>query len=77
MFRNRAVLVKLSKTPKDQIAEEPRDKRPVEDKVGAILKKLDKPALKVFGCVCVFVLLDTFRQVQVARAQQPYEPETE
>lgn len=71
MLRNRAVLVKLSKD-KDAAVEEHHDDRPIEEKTGAILRKFEKVGIKVFAGICVYVLLDTFRQVAVARAEQPY-----
>lgn len=80
MFKKRALIVKLDKAePKNALAED-TDIRPIEIKAGAVtgtvLKKFEKVGWKVFGCVCVYVLLDTVRQVAVARASQPY-PETE
>lgn len=81
MLKKRALIVKLDKAePKNALADEDRDIRPIEVKAGAVtgtvLKKFEKVGWKVFGCVCVYVLLDTVRQVAVARANQPY-PETE
>ena len=72
MFKNRAILVKLDKTNKDAI-EEHKDVRLIEEKTGAILSRFEKAALKVFAGVCIYVVLDTFRQVQVAKASQPHE----
>lgn len=72
MFRNRAVLVKLSKTKNNEVVDETVDARPIEVKADAILQSLKKVGWQAFGCVCVYVLLDTFRQVAVARAEQPY-----
>lgn len=80
MFKKRALVVRLDKAaPKNALAEDALDIRPIEVKAGAItgtvLKKFEKVGWKVFGCVCVYVLLDTARQVAVARASQPYEEE--
>lgn len=71
MFKNRAVLVKLSKTNEDAV-DEHQDDRPIEEKAEAILKTLEKVAVKAFFGMCIYVMLDTHRQVAVARASNPY-----
>lgn len=72
MFRNRAVLVKLSKTPENETIGEVIDERLIEEKTDALLHSFEKFAIKAFGCLCIYVLVDTVRQVAVARASQPY-----
>lgn len=81
MFKKRSLVVRLDKAePQNALANDALDIRPIEVKAaavtGGVLKKFEKVGWKVFGCVCVYVLLDTVRQVAVARASQPY-PETE
>lgn len=75
LLKNRSVNVKLQKDEKITTPIENPDIRPIEDKTGAVLKRFEKVGWKVFGCVCIYVLLDTFRQVQIARANEDYIPE--
>ena len=70
MFKNRAILVKLDKTNKD-VVDEVKDARPIEEKAEAILHALEKVAIKAFVGVCIYVVLDTNRQVAVAKASNP------
>lgn len=42
-----------------------------ERRTDYVLSRTEEVALKVFAGVCVYVLLDTFRQVQVAKASNP------
>ena len=67
MFKNRSVTVKLDRPTKDTV-NEPHDNRPIEVKVAKVLQTFEKVAVKAFVGVCIYVVLDTHRQVAVARA---------
>jgi len=71
MFKNRSVTVKLDRPTKNDNVEEHHDNRPVEEKVAAVLRIFEKVAVKAFVGVCIYVALDTTRQVAVARASNP------
>lgn len=71
MFKNREIKVSVDKKDKNADSESHRDNRPIEEKAEAILKKLEKYGIKVAFCVGGYVLLDTYRQVQVAKANRP------
>lgn len=75
MFKNRSVNVKLQKDEKTPATKTTTDTRSIEEKTGAILKPLGKFGFKVALCVGAYVLLDTFRQVSVARATIDYDQE--
>lgn len=65
MFKNRTLTVRMEKRNKDTDPDTPGtddfDKR-----ADAILIRLEDIGTKVFIGVCVYVLLDTYRQVKVA-----------
>lgn len=70
MFRNRQIIVKMDKRkkettdlPKDVLAEE----HLFEQRADHILHMLEGLGAKMFLGVCVYILLDTHRQVQVAK----------
>lgn len=65
MFKNREVRVKLHKIDKD--AQTPTDNKTFEKKVGIIFHQLESIGVKVFVGVCVYVLLDTYRQIEVEK----------
>jgi hypothetical protein len=67
-MRKRAIKLTLDKQDKDKDAEQDQDNRPIEEKTEAILKKFEKVGIKIFACGCVFILLDTWRKVQVEKA---------
>jgi len=71
MFKNRAVTVKIDRQTKNTVSEQPNDDRPIEEKAKAILQICEKVAVKAFVGVCIYVALDTHRQVAVARASNP------
>ena len=68
MFKNRSVTIKVDKPTRDCVVNEPKDDRPIEEKVTAVLRTFEKVAVKAFVGVCIYVMLDTNRQVAVARA---------
>lgn len=71
MFKNREIKVTVDKKDKNKDDVESHDDRLIEEKTEAILKKVERVGFKVFGAFCVYVLLDTYRQVQVAKANRP------
>ncbi len=72
MFRNRAITVKMDKITKDKTPETPCDPQAFEKKAEVILHKLQRFGATMFVGVCVFVILDTRRQVAVAKASNPH-----
>jgi hypothetical protein len=68
MFRKRALEVQVVKKSKDKTVEELMDTKTFEQKADIVLQKLTKIGAQVFAGVCVYVLLDTYRQVQIAQA---------
>lgn len=69
MFRNRELKVTMDKKEKSQPeAGGYRDDRRIEVKTEAILKKFERVGLKIALCVGGYIILDTWRQVQVAKA---------
>lgn len=72
MFRNRELKVTLDKKDKNPPEQDGnRDNRRIEQKTEAILKKLERVGFKVALCIGGYVVLDTWRQVQVAKANNP------
>lgn len=72
MLNKREITVKIGKKEaKDGEADEPKDETPIEDKVQNVVRVLEKFAFKGFACVCVFVALDTIRQIAIAKANKP------
>lgn len=73
MFKNRDVTVKFTKKDTDDkdVADKPVDAVPLDDKIRKVVKVMRGPAAAAFGAVCVYVLMDTFRQVAVANANNP------
>ena len=70
MFKNRKITVTVDKKNEDPYSEV-IDSISFEEKTEVILKKLEQVGKKVFLGICIYVLLDTKRQVAVARANQP------
>lgn len=73
MFKNRAITVTVDKKNKDELQEQPEDPAIFEHKADHILRKLEKIGTKVFVGVCIYVILDTVRQVAVAQTIYPQE----
>lgn len=60
------------KNEKVQTAREPFvDQMQFENKTDHILSRLESTGAKMFLGVCAYIVLDTFRQVQVAKAANP------
>lgn len=75
MFKNRKLTVTVDKVRHDP--EDPHDifvdEALFEKKADAVLSRLEEIGVKVFAGFCVYIILDTWRQVQVARATNPIE----
>lgn len=68
MFRNRKLTVTLDKQNKTAASEAPCTKE-FEKKTDVVLRRLESLGAKMFLGVCVYVMLDTHRQVAVERAK--------
>lgn len=68
MFRDRKLTVTVDKVDRGQTPETPPDPEALEKKADMILRKLEKLGKKAFLGLCIYVVLDTNRQVAVARA---------
>lgn len=68
MLKNRQLTVKLDKPNKVQTTETSCDPKAFERKVETVLHNLESIGAKMFLGVCIYVMLDTRRQVAVARA---------
>lgn len=67
MFKNRAITVKVDKVDKHHTAEKSCDDKTFEEKADIVLHILEGLGVKLFLGVCVYVILDTQRQVAVAK----------
>lgn len=71
-MRNRRVTLRLEK---DKKANDPKDNFEEEtlfERKAYIAKRaIESTAAKMFAGVCVYIVLDTYRQVQVAKASNP------
>lgn len=68
MFRKKKALVVLRANQEDVVPGAPQDTVSFEQKVDIVLHKLEKVGVKVFAGVCIYIVLDTMRQVAVAQA---------
>lgn len=71
MFKNRKLIVTMDKVDKDQFTEIIKDPQAFEKRTDIVVRKLESVGKKVFAGICIFVILDTYRQVKVAEAQNP------
>lgn len=71
MFKNRKLTVTVDKLDKDQAPQAHQDPKSFERKTEVILSAVNSLGAKMFLGVCVYILLDTHRQVAVARANNP------
>lgn len=73
MLRKRDITVKISKKGGDEntTVDEPIDYRLIEERAAAVVHVLEQVAIKAFVGVCIFVILDTHRQVAIAKASNP------
>lgn len=67
MFKNRAITVRLNKVNKDRTVENTCQDKSFEKKAEAILHILEGVGSKLLFGLCVYVVLDTHRQVAVAK----------
>lgn len=70
MFKNRKLTVTVDKKDKNIPPETFESLAAFERKSEIILKKLEYVGVRVFFGVCFLVLLDTHRQVAIAKANQ-------
>lgn len=69
MFKNRQLKVVVEKKGKPQSVEEQLvETKTFEDKTDYVLAKLQGIGTRVFVGVCAYILLDTARQLAVAKA---------
>lgn len=67
MFKDREFVVRMNKADKGTEAEDPRNDVIFEDRVSLTHAIIKDTVKKVFVVICVYVVLDTARQVLVAR----------
>jgi hypothetical protein len=67
MFKNRKLVVTVDKKNKDETSEI-QDPKQFENRAEYVLRKLERLGIKVLLGVCVYVALDTIRQVTVVNA---------
>lgn len=72
MLKKRAITVRLNKI-EDEDAEHPCNCKSFEKKADTIRKELEGLGAKMFLGMCIYMILDTYRQVRVAQAV--YHPE--
>lgn len=75
MFRNKKLVVTVDKKDKEATPPAPSNRRDFEQKATFVLHKIESIGKKVFVGVCIYVALDTVRQVSVANANHPEEKE--
>lgn len=75
MFKNRKLTVTV-----DKVRHDPEDLNDIlvneelfEKKADAVLSRFEELGVKVFAGFCVYIILDTWRQVQVAKTMYPQE----
>lgn len=67
MFKKHEVRVSVNK--KDPEGPADRDEKSFEQKVKVIFHQLDKIGVKVFAGICVYVLLDTYRKIEIEKVK--------
>lgn len=73
MFKNRKLTVTVDKKDKNIPPETLETLAAFEKKSEIILKKLEYVGVRVFFGVCFLIILDTHRQVAIAKANRPEE----
>lgn len=68
MFKNRAITFKVIKMDKNKNEETLHIEKTFEGKTETIRHAIESLGAKMFLGVCVYILLDTHRQVSVAQA---------
>jgi hypothetical protein len=69
-LRKRELRVQVGKVGEDNGPETTKNGRPFEDIADAILDRLESVGAKVFLGLCIYVVLDTYRQTQIERVKQ-------
>lgn len=72
MFKNRTLAVKVVKDEKEKEPEVTCCHRTFEEKTENVRDNLENLGRKVFLGICIYIVLDTYRQVSVAKASNPY-----
>lgn len=67
MFKNKELRIRMDK--KDSEVPTIQDEKSFERKVKIVFHHVEKIGVKIFVGVCVFVLLDTFRQVEIEKTR--------
>jgi hypothetical protein len=68
-LRKRELRVQVGKVG-EYNGSETKNGRPFEDIADAILDRLESVGAKVFLGLCIYVVLDTYRQTQIERVKQ-------
>lgn len=68
MFEKRKITLRVEKQPKTDTTGTIEDSYSFEKKVCITMRSLENLGAKMFLGVCVYVLLDTHRQVKIAEA---------
>lgn len=68
-MRKRELRVQVGKVGEDN-GQETKNARPFEDIADAILDRLESVGAKVFLGLCIYVVLDTYRQTQIEKVKQ-------
>lgn len=68
MFKNRKLVVKVEKMNDGETVETLVDPRNFERNADIVMRKLESLGAKMFLGICVYIILDTRRQVAVANA---------
>lgn len=71
MFKNREISVQLKKTPTSESQEPTNTTEDLDEKADLVLHKVERLMVKVFIGIGLYVVLDTGRQVAVAKANKP------
>jgi hypothetical protein len=71
MFKNRQLTVKLNKVNEDETSMTISNGKTFEEKTAIIKQTLEGLGKKMFIGVCVYVVLDTHRQVAIVKANNP------
>lgn len=73
MFKNRQVTVKVDRVKDEPTTETIKDPHSFEKKAAVVRSSLESLGAKMFLGVVVYILLDTRRQVEVAKVM--YQPD--
>lgn len=71
MFKNRKIEIQLKKTKENENQEPTDTMEDLDEKADLVLHKVERLLVKVGIGIAIFVVLDTGRQVAVAKANKP------